>query len=707
MLESNARLLSTLGPGEIRFSDRAGDRPTEAHLHHAGERVATIHLAVHPPLEVAFEASAYVAQLRDGKLPAQAMSALSGRLSSAASHLAAAIFDGEAEGLVPTDALRETVRDAWLVRRRLHAKRLLRADVLPTTTGAYVSLEDVYAEAAARGSVWYTGDPTLREAPTGERAFALVLSDDEVETLERLADGPKLADRSALLQRLARRRENLARPRETTLAARERLPESVRAGVLTIAEIPPGDDGLRGSVALLVPSHARFAALYPHRDMLALEKLTCPSPWPAVAFVDQPGLSVDFTSARVQRGVKLEALRKRVRETVEGALRDRFAPEDAKGTIPWGTATLNARGGAERGRLALTDPTRGGQVLVRGTWTERVTKWPLRGELWSWKALKNEDGERRFVASPGENPVQAAKRVREAYARMLGWVADARRRATPSRDAPPWARAEAMDDESREWADAHLLWAALAGVLEPERVPGVIGLRLAAALGEPVGEADDLSAKTIEIVKRLLDARVVFICDGEALDALDPASRAALSRRQLVVRDDGDLLSRTLIAGLGTRARELPRRLLSPTAPPQASNPRRGRSAPSRAASRLTGLDTEVQTALRGVLMHTSRIEVAISPRRSRRLLDRSPGGPIVLGGAHPSLTRALAHTDFQPGGARRDELIQALCAHALAILEPSGEQGDAPGATALGDPAHLGALTKLAEEALVAADES
>jgi hypothetical protein len=666
---SERSAFQALGIGEVALS-HAG--PTRLVIFEAGVRIAAFEWDLRPAVSIACEPASIRA--RGGAISAKERSRLESAVRVVIARLMRHLVDTTPPFEIP-DWVKLALRASALLGGLEHLELLAELPMFQATSRAWVSARDLQIEAAARGSVWYTRDPSSSALPLDPDRIALRLSAAEAQRLAALCPVHD-ADEDLRLDQIAR--ANRARPRVSLLG-----PSGAELERAVARAVIPRDEaiGRHGIVLALRPDHAAARAIHCHRDGQPLGTIRPALGWPLEAWLDDPRFVPDRTwSAPVDDEV-LDQAKGAIRDACERAL-------DALFVLPGATieairidravseATLLARDIHARGVLAIelgAEPTL--QVLdASGLVSCRPPGGlPLTGRL----MLAG------IGTAAGSGPLLSL--CRGAYLRMVRAIA----LRLASRQSVP---------EMRDVELAEVVRAATLGVVEENGHASALRL---SCFDPPDGPAT---------ITGLLSS----LARRDRVLVLQPEERARASAsgwRAPTVVDDGTLTARRVILAFGDRAVtpasadllvgssppiDAPARVpaipasaaatSASTTSPTTTSTRRASSTPPSSPTRVipppiavsahgartahladrrpgralaARLDALIES--RGAL--AGRLHIAVDPLSSGALATLRDGGAVELAARH-ALIRRLDDTDADPP----EEALAILAAHLIGL---------------------------------------
>lgn len=186
-----------------------------------------------------------------------------------------------------------------------------------TAEGAWVTWGRVRDQLTTYNDVWAVSSPPPRGAePLDADRIVLFMNAADIELA--MASGYNVIDARYELLRDAEARANKSRPRARDLG----LPwEVAHSTVLATVDLDgDGKTAPRGTVAVLVPSHAASRSVIVHKEMQPLGRVADACRWPTIAVVDDARLVPDRTWAAPKLDDRWQALAKEIRGASEEAL---------------------------------------------------------------------------------------------------------------------------------------------------------------------------------------------------------------------------------------------------------------------------------------------------------------------------------------------------------------------------------------------------
>ncbi|HEY8428978.1 MAG TPA: hypothetical protein VIL20_11415, partial [Sandaracinaceae bacterium] len=382
LLAGDAEALQALGLGEAALDD--GTR-TILQLFDGGAAPRTVELSLVPPAAVACSSPL----VRRGEpIDESVRERLVAAVRSVVERLVGRVVDATPPDELP-EWTRRKLRASYLHDGAMHQERLAATPLFETTSGAWLTPNDLRAQSERFGSVWWTGDLGCRLVPLDENRVALRLDPSEAALLSSRVP---LSDARRELELDAVARANRDRPPVESL---EPTPEEHALALSVVAIEPEAGDPSHGIVMILPPGRSSRRGMHVHREMRPLGVVADPSHWPALARVEHPDLVPNRTfDAPIEDGA-LGRLRERVRKAVDAELA-RLLPSPGREriglrlrAIPPGELGLPDGAIVEGVAYLEDDPGTPGTVAVRDaagastlTPTDLVHPLPLSGTVW-------------------------------------------------------------------------------------------------------------------------------------------------------------------------------------------------------------------------------------------------------------------------------------------------------------------------------------
>jgi len=635
--------LEILGFGEVALTE--GDECVVTY--HDGPRRRVVCVRLVPPVHVACHSpSVSVTRGADEEVRRSTERALEVLIGLV---VRAAVDATPGEELPPW--LRRELRRASLSGGPLHLERLSTTPMFETTTGGWVTPDQLLAQGDRYAAVWATSSRQDLEPLDPERIAVRLDAADQVKLSKFIA----CVDATEPLELDAQARANMQRPPVKSLEPSE----DARADALGVISLEAtATSEAHGSIVLLPPGRVDARALRLSRSFHPFDADEDPSPWPALAQIDDPALTPGRTWARPEDDEALRSVRLRVRSAVDAELLRRF---------PFPTGKLAAA------RVRSIGAARLG--LPESTSIEGIT----------WLELDDGPGTLRVLDPSGERTVAAIGHDGQPL----------------PVHAELWSTLRLGEVRRRRVCDAlhATLHASLARRLgagtAPDAGRGLERLCDALAVGVEVepGLLEDIELTTLSGLAPNLAALREHVAQGGFVSICSPrdeaeAEAASLGTPRLV--DDGGAVSRALLRMLGSRAEpwrdSLRAQLLGGVeadareliVEEQAS----GAPAPRAPASPLA---EAVRARWQGLSL-PSLEEVRVDGRRRRPAAAWTRTGHLRLAGKHPAVRRA--GEAIEAGAPSADRQVALLVAAAIGALRTDERR--------LGAHSELAALTAL-----------